>query len=168
MKPERGLHRPSFSAGFEEPCPRFCLQAALSSACCAASPLSPGVRPSRQLLLAHPNSRRGKSEWQCPRWPTCPSRWSKATSGVGMHSRGASGGFRLMLLLLGAEQLPCPSPLASAGPFLSCVINRDLLASCLSPQAFHRLLPKAVTTCSSSLSNGKAARYMQKGKDTRQ
>lgn len=140
----QGLGSPALASAFKQPSAqravlhhRFRPACGRAGSCCSHIPLADGE----------------SQDWQCPRCPTCPPRWSKGTSGVGMHSPGAPGGFRLMLLLLEAEQLPCPSPLASAGSFLSRVINRELLASCLSPQAFHRLLPKAVTTCSSSLSN---------------
>lgn len=54
------------------------------------------------------------------------------------------------------------------GEVFSILCNKKR-AACLrlkfSRCAFRRLLPKAVTTCSSLLSNGKAAQYTHKGKD---
>lgn len=132
VTPEEGLHHLPFSTGCGEPCPRCCLPAALSSVCCTASLLLPSVRPSRQLLLVCPTSRQGKSRLAGPIPAKLPSLLKPAQ---GCQWCEPPGGFGLTQLVLSAGKLLCPSPSAPAGSFLSCVMNRELLVSCLSPHA---------------------------------
>jgi len=150
----RGVGTPALTSAFEQPSAqravlhhRFCPACSRAAGCCSHVPQADW-----------------KSQgWQRPYQPTCPPCWSpsEGASGVGVHSRRALRGSGLIALLLGAGELLCG---------VVPVLCNTQGAACLLPnpsrRAFRRLPPKAVTTCSSLLSKGKAPQYTREGKDT--
>lgn len=138
--------------------------------CCTASPLVPSVQPSRQLLLACHTHRQENARLAAPVPANLPSllKLVQQCWWCGHAQQGSPGTVQPHATFTSSWGAALPQPFGICR--VISILCKKQRAACFlrksSCCAFFSLPPKAVTTCSSMLPNGKAAQYTHEGKNT--